>query len=139
MSRRSRAREVVLQVLFQEDLNPDHDLHAADEFVRGRLQRDPNLVEFASNCCTEHDAVARSSTPCSQSKRRNWSLARMAATDRNVLRLAAFELCFTETPDRIVIDEAVRLARRFGSQQSSSFVNGILDGMLPRNTERTDG
>ena len=60
----------------------------------------------------------------------NWSLQRMAVTDRNVLRLGAFEILFTETPDRVAINEAVDLARRFGSQQSAQFVNGILDRFL---------
>ena len=61
----------------------------------------------------------------------NWSLRRMAATDRNILRLAAFELLYTSTPDRVVINEAVELAKRFGSKQSAQFVNGVLDSLLP--------
>lgn len=60
---------------------------------------------------------------------RNWRVSRMAAVDRNVLRLAVFELRDTETPVAVVIDEAVDLARRFGSDTSPSFVNGILDAV----------
>jgi N utilization substance protein B len=62
----------------------------------------------------------------------NWSLARMAATDRNVLRLGAYEILYTDTPDRAAINEAVELAKRFGSAQSAQFVNGILDKFLHR-------
>jgi N utilization substance protein B len=51
----------------------------------------------------------------------------MAVTDRNVLRLGAFEILYTDVPRRAVINEAVELARRFGSNQSSQFVNGVLD------------
>ncbi len=54
----------------------------------------------------------------------------MAATDRNVLRLAAYELLHSDTPGRVAIDEAVELAKRFGSAQSSQFVNGILDKVM---------
>ncbi len=54
----------------------------------------------------------------------------MAATDRNVLRLGAFELLYTDTPGPVVIDEAVDLAKRYGSAHSSQFVNGILDKLL---------
>jgi N utilization substance protein B len=54
----------------------------------------------------------------------------MAATDRNVLRLGAYEILFSETPGRVAIDEAVELAKRFGSAQSSQFVNGVLDQVL---------
>ena len=69
----------------------------------------------------------------------NWSLKRMAATDRNVLRLGAYELLHSDTPGRVAIDEAVELAKRFGSAQSSQFVNGILDKMMHENDEGEDG
>ena len=60
---------------------------------------------------------------------RNWRVARMAAVDRNILRVAAFELIHTQTPIGVVLDEAVELARRFGSDASPAFVNGILDAL----------
>ena len=67
---------------------------------------------------------------------RNWRVSRMAAVDRNVLRLAAFELVHTETPIGVVLDEAVELARRFGSEKSPAFVNGILNALA--HAVRTD-
>ena len=60
---------------------------------------------------------------------RNWRLERMAVVDRSVLRLAAYELLHTETPVAVVIDEAVRMAKRFGDDPSPAFVNGVLDGV----------
>ena len=60
---------------------------------------------------------------------RNWRVDRMAIVDRNVLRLAAFELMHTETPPAVILDEAVELARRFGSDESPPFVNGVLDAV----------
>jgi N utilization substance protein B len=60
----------------------------------------------------------------------NWRIERMAVTDRNVLRLGAFELLFTDIPGPVAIDEAVELAKRYGSAQSAQFVNGILDKLL---------
>ena len=60
----------------------------------------------------------------------NWSLRRMAPTDRNALRLGAYELLYTQTPPRVVIDEALELAKLFGSGQSAQFVNGILDRLI---------
>ena len=59
----------------------------------------------------------------------------MAATDRNVLRLGAYELLHVDTPPRVTIDEAVELAKRFGSAQSAQFVNGILDKLLHSDKE----
>ena len=54
----------------------------------------------------------------------------MAATDRNVLRLGAYELLHTDAPGRVVINEAIVLARRYGSDNSASFVNGVLDKLM---------
>jgi N utilization substance protein B len=60
---------------------------------------------------------------------RHWRVERMATVDRNVLRLAAYELLHTDTPTAVVIDEAVELARRFGGERSPEFVNGVLDAL----------
>lgn len=60
---------------------------------------------------------------------KNWRVERMAIVDRNILRLAAFELVYTETPAAVILDEAVELARRFGSDESPPFVNGVLDAV----------
>ena len=62
----------------------------------------------------------------------------MAATDRNVLRLGAYELLHTDTPARVAIDEAVELAKRFGSAQSAQFVNGILDKVMHADGKREE-
>jgi N utilization substance protein B len=129
MSRRSRAREVALQVLFQDDLNPGANPATADAFVRTRLQLE-ELVEFARSLIA---GVRRNRAELDGLLARtadNWGLDRMAATDRNVLRLGAFEILFTDTPDRVAINEAVELAKRFGSSHSAQFVNGILDRFL---------
>ena len=65
----------------------------------------------------------------------NWSLERMAVTDRNVLRMGAFEIMYSDTPRRVAINEAVELAKRYGAKQSAQFVNGILDRFLPEGRE----
>jgi N utilization substance protein B len=129
MSRRSRAREVALQVLYQDDVNPGVDALVIDEFVQARLRNDEligltrSLVAGVRRNRSELDALLAKTAD-------NWSLERMAATDRNVLRLGAYEILFTETPDRVAINEAVELAKRFGTNHSAQFVNGILDRFL---------
>ena len=61
----------------------------------------------------------------------NWRLERMPAVDRNILRLAVYEMLFeTDIPKLVVMDEAIELAKKFGSEQSGRFVNGLLDGLL---------
>jgi N utilization substance protein B len=129
MARRSRAREVALQVLFQDDFNPGLNPAQTDRFLAQRLPA-PELAEFARSLVS---GVRRNRQELDELLTRtadNWSLPRMAGTDRNVLRLGAFEILYTSTPGRVAINEAVELARRFGSAQSAQFVNGILDRFL---------
>jgi transcription antitermination protein NusB len=129
MFRRSMAREVALQVLYQDDLNPRNNPGETDRLIERRLRAD-DMIAFARELVggvrrnrAEIDAAIEQTAA-------NWSLKRMAVTDRNVLRLAVYELRHTETPPRVAVDEAVELAKRFGSAQSSQFVNGILDKVM---------
>lgn len=127
MTRRSRAREVALQLLFQRDHNPGVDRQAVEKFVQDRL-REPPLREFCLRLCDGVQARREEIDRRLEESAENWRLPRMATVDRNVLRLAAYELLFTpETPPQVVIDEAIELARRFGSADSAAFVNGVLD------------
>lgn len=137
MLRRSRAREVVLQVLYEDDLNPDRNMAVSDAFLRGRLNHDVELVAFAGGLLAGVRRNRGELDTLLEERAQNWSLARMAVTDRNVLRLAAFEMLYTDTPARVVINEAIELARRYGSKQSSQFVNGVLDRVL-RDQESRD-
>ena len=68
----------------------------------------------------------------------NWRISRMAAIDRNVLRLGSYELSYTETPISVVLDQAIELARRFGAEPSPAFVNGVLDA-IARSVRVTTG
>ncbi|MDA0658713.1 MAG: transcription antitermination factor NusB [Planctomycetota bacterium] len=132
MARRRRAREVVLQLLYQEDLNPDVTEVNVERFLAGRLQGDRVTIEFARQLLQGVRRNLKELDQQLENHTENWELQRMAATDRNVLRLAAFELLYAETPGLVAINEAVDLARRYGSKQSAQFVNGVLDGLLPR-------
>jgi N utilization substance protein B len=127
MTRRSRAREVALQLLFQHDLNKRIDRAVLERFVRDRL-RDEALVSF---CLGLYDGVIAHQSDLDRrlsEAAENWRLTRMAAVDRNVLRLGAYELLHTaDTPPNVALDEAITLARRYGSADSPAFVNGVLD------------
>jgi N utilization substance protein B len=118
---------VALQLLFQHDHNPGIDRAAVERFAADRL-RDPALVPF---CLGLYDGVLAHHTEIDQrlaESAENWRLPRMAAVDRNVLRLGTYELLFTpETPPAVAFDEAIELARRYGSADSPAFVNGVLD------------
>jgi len=142
---RHRGREVALQVLYAIDLAvTDPDVDAAEE-PSGDPTDDPNrrifdrisenfvvpppVVSFARELVSGVVAGIDELDEILGMHARNWRVSRMAAVDRNVLRLAVYELRDTDTPIAVVIDEAVDLARRFGSEPSPSFVNGVLDAV----------
>ena len=112
------------------DLHPDSDAESLSEFMRERLLHDGDLIAFSESLV---QGVQRNRLELDQllgDLAEHWTVARMAPTDRNVLRIGAFELIYTQTPGRVVINEAVELARRFGAKQSGPFVNGLLDRVL---------
>jgi N utilization substance protein B len=127
MTRRSRAREVALQLLFMRDHNPGVERPALEQFAADRL-RDVGLVQF---CLTLYDGTIAHLAEIDQKlaeSAENWRLPRMATVDRNVLRMGAYELLYNkETPAAVAFDEAIELARRYGSAESAAFVNGVLD------------
>lgn len=141
-SRRHKAREVALQMLYQQDLNSD----ATPDEIRSQVQEaltDEPLSRFAWSLFT---GVMESRSVIDQkidAVAANWSVSRMPATDRNAIRLGAFELLYTDTPPGVVINEALELAKSFGGANSVAFVNGILDRLIPeekraRRSERSD-
>jgi N utilization substance protein B len=137
MMRRSRAREVALQVLYQTEVNPGTAARDRVRFLKGRL-RSGALVEFAESLV---DGVGRHREAIDavlEDRSRNWRVARMAATDRAVLRLAVFELRHTDTPGPVVVDEAIELARRYGNEASPRFVAGILGSLLAAGNAAAD-
>ncbi len=130
MAKRSKAREVALQILYQDDMNSPEEPKEQGDFLRSRLREDAELIVFAQSLI---DGVRRNRSEIDALLARtadNWSLERMAATDRSLLRLGAYEILFTQTPAPVVINEAVELAKRFGTAHSAQFVNGILDKFI---------
>ena len=130
MTRRSRAREVALQLLFQHDHNPGVDRSVIERFVRDRLRdaaSEPFCLSLYDGVLTHLETIDQRLTEAAE----NWRLPRMAAVDRNVLRLGAYELAnSSDTPASVALDEAIELGRRFGSAESPAFVNGVLDRLL---------
>jgi N utilization substance protein B len=125
--RRSRAREVALQLLFMRDHNPNVERAAVERFVHDRLHDrtlEPFCLGLYDGTMSHLAAIDQRLTEAAE----NWRLPRMATVDRNVLRLGAYELLFApETPAAVVCDEAIELARRYGAADSPAFVNGVLD------------
>ena len=130
MAHRSRAREVALQLLFQRDQNPTPVPRTAiEQFARDRLLGDTAMIAY---CLALYDATLEHQSEIDAtlaSAATNWRLPRMQPADRSVLRMGTYELLFDPQykPVETILNEAVDLARRFGSVESPGFVNGVLD------------
>jgi len=128
MGRRRKAREIALQFLYQLDLVGDDDPspHAPDFWVRHPV--DAPGREFAEDLVhgtkSNQREIDRIIGQCVE----HWELDRMAVVDRNILRLAVYELGWSaEIPPKVIINEAIEMAKKFGSKDSSRFINGVLD------------
>jgi transcription antitermination protein NusB len=132
MGRRTKARECAFQLLYQREITGEPmggviegfwRLRSGTPEMRGMAER---LARGAQSREAQLDeAIAAAAT--------NWRLDRIAPVDRTILRLGAYELVAEgETPAAVILDEAVELAKRFGEEESPSFVNGVLDAIRRR-------
>jgi N utilization substance protein B len=136
MSTRRRAREIVLQLLYEADINDHRTPDSAQNFIRSRLQGRKALTQFANdllrgtleNRAAIDEQLAKLAT--------HWTLPRMPVTDRNILRLGGYEILFTDTPGRVSVNEAIVLAKRYGDKNSPRFINGVLDRLLKESLEK---
>lgn len=134
---RAASRQLALQVLYAVDLAATRrgaeavapEAASTFEAVAGSFDLPQGAEAFAKELVfgvmerrAELDALLAAHT-------RNWRIERMAAVDRNVLRIAVYELLATDTPASVIIDQAIELARRFGDDPSPAFVNGVLDAV----------
>jgi N utilization substance protein B len=126
--KRRRAREYALQLLFQLNLTGDElSEDVLQEFWEGSSE-DPDVKEFTHNIVSgtrEHleriDSIIKKAAE-------NWSINRMAVVDRNILRAATYELIYRpDIPSSVTINEAIEISKKYSSEDSASFVNGILD------------
>jgi N utilization substance protein B len=133
MSSRRKAREQALQVLFSWDTRKTSPDEAIDAFYgslssdEGEVEtkRDPFLSQLVHGTVAEIAEIDVQITKHAE----HWRIERMPAVDRNILRLAVYELLHTDTPPPVLIDEAIELARRFSGKESIQFVNGVLDAV----------
>lgn len=164
---RSFGRQVALQMIFQEEMNPGASAEFSDDFIHAELGRlalqvSPSTQESAQELAAIREQLVNEDVDCGSpishetyrnlvdfvgrlvrgtlNRRdeidslitdvsKNWSLARMSSTDRNVIRLAVFEMKYIGTPRPVVIHEAIELGQKFGTEHSVAFINGILDSI----------
>ncbi|HSD86029.1 MAG TPA: transcription antitermination factor NusB [Kofleriaceae bacterium] len=127
---RRTGRAYALQLLYARDGDPSTDVAGAagswaSEF---ELEIEPAAQQFAKDLVAAASERTKEIDELIASASKNWRIDRMSRVDRNILRLGACELlAFKDVPVKVVINEAVELAKRFGTAESSAFVNGVLD------------
>jgi len=126
-SRRTRARERALQALYQIDVAAEGIDEALAAFWKSFEPVEREVRELAEALVRGVAEHRRSVDDAIEEASSNWRLDRMARVDRNVLRLAVYELLQTDVPVKVVINEAIELGKKFGSESSGAFVNGVLD------------
>ena len=128
MRRRTRAREFALKFLYQIDITKESSDKGFEDFWQSQELSDAEVKEFAHSLIK---GTLENLTQIDQklsSYATNWQLKRMAVVDRNILRLATYELIYLkDIPPKVSINEAVDLAKKYGDIESGRFVNGVLD------------
>ena len=139
---RTRAREIGLQLLYQHDVcrKLDGSLQPSEDELRPAIadaSDDPLVREYAEILITGVLDELEDLDERISASTENWKLGRLASVDRCILRIAAFELLHCEeVPPKVAIDEAINLAKKFSTQGSGAFVNGVLDRIYGDATHR---
>ena len=129
MSLRHKSREYALQMLFQWEMGKQEPSKVEEGFWKN-VSAQKSTLEFANQLFENAAARAAEIDPIISTHATNWRIERMPAIDRAILRLAIAELQTTGTPAKVVINEALELAKKFSSEDAAPFINGILDAAL---------
>ena len=137
-SLRRKARELVLQSLYQSELNgkpvSENFLMLREHFEINKKAL-PYATELVDGLVEKHEDLDQRISK----QAKNWRMERMSLIDRNIIRIGAYELCFRpDIPAEVVINEAMEIAKRFSTDESTPFINGILDGLAKSVGDRAE-
>jgi len=130
---RRKARQLALQLLFSIDIRPIPIRNAIEDFKLhfAKSETSPlflQIVNGVANQSSEIDALIQKTSE-------NWTINRMSAIDRNILRIGVYELIYCDDiPAKVAINEAIDISKKFGTYESSAFINGILDKIHKQKT-----
>ena len=129
MRKRTKARQSALQILYQKDITNDYSSDSLENFWQSSTQKiDSAAKQFTLELVRGIQEYREIIDQKIAQYAKNWELKRMAVVDRNILRLACFELLYCpDIPSKVTINEAIELAKRFSGLAAGKFVNGILD------------
>ncbi len=129
MRRRTKARQLALQFLYQFDLRSQEILEQKEIFIAENetsAEVKKYAKELIDGCLLYWEEIDAAITKVAK----NWDISRMAVVDRTVLRIAVYELLYREdVPQKVAINEAINLGKRFSTEHSGAFINGILDNL----------
>ena len=127
MGKRRKAREVVLQALYETEFSDRPWAEILDGLTQDR-ESTPRTVEYASELMGKVCASVADLDQTISSSLNNWELDRISLIDKNILRLALAEMLFSpDVPTRVIINEAIEIAHKYSSREAGKFVNGVLD------------
>ena len=138
MSLRHKSREYALQMLFQWEMGKQEPARIEEGFWKN-VSSQKSTRDFANQLFENAAARADEIDPIISTHAKNWRIERMPAIDRAILRLALAELRTSGTPSKVVINEALELAKKFSSEDAAPFINGILDAAVKSFTEKSAG
>ena len=129
MVRKRKTRELAMQVLFLWDMNGARDVELARPILEEGTS-DEEIRQSALEMATQTWEHRETIDQWVERIAPQWPPRRQPPVDRNLIRLAVWELTGTDTPPKVVIDEAIELAKKFSTEQSPAFINGVLDAVL---------
>ena len=130
-----QSRELAMQILFAWDAHGEMDLGMANQVVQNGSEESSiraRALEIVAAAWQERDAADQRIERIAP----QWPTRRQPGVDRSLLRLAVWELTCATTPPKVVIDEAIEMAKAFSTEQSPAFINGVLDAVLKEHTEK---
>ena len=135
MDRRTKAREIAMQALYQLDVQGDNYLQQVELFMK-ESSEDEMVFTLAAEWAKKTWENLAACDELIKEAAIKWDLARLSSVDRSILRLATYQLLFCkDMPGKVVINEAIEIAKKYSGHQSPRFVNGVLDAILRRSRE----
>ncbi len=132
---RRKSRELAIQVLFQAEFGEGTALGDRLDYFRQSFSIKPEVLEYCQHLLKSIETHLSDIDAKLQATSQNWKLERMSLVDKNILRLAACELLYSkDAPPKVIINEAIELAKQYSSQESHQFINGILDRLAAEAT-----
>ena len=129
---RRKSRELCLQVLFQKEFNTNFNLSESINYFKTHHQAQPEITQYANYLAEGVLSKSNEIDSLINSNSSNWKTSRMSSVDLNILRMAIFEAVLADEVNapKVVINEALEIAKKYSSSDASSFINGILDHVI---------